>query len=73
MTTATEYQLSPRRTLTAGVACSLKHLRGVWKFVHVSTSTQGAVSLTFVGGPAGHREYRSVRPDRIKAIHRTPQ
>jgi hypothetical protein len=53
-----------------GTVMLIKGERGQFRFHSVSWSQAGEMSLTFIGGPAGHESYRSFRPDRVKKVLR---
>lgn len=51
-----------------GSMCLIKGERGTFRFMYPSWSQEGRLSLTFVGGLAGHQCYRSFYPDKVKKV-----
>lgn len=56
------------RWLTAGTEVSITGERGRFMFMkHVQTPT--AEWIDVVGGPSGHKHWRSFRSERVKRVH----
>lgn len=53
-----------------GTEVSIFNESGRFRFQYASVSSQGLLSLTFVGGPEKHRTTRSFRPERVRVVHR---
>ncbi len=56
------------RNISRGTELSISEERGRFLFIkHVQTPTSEWIDV--VGGPAGHKSYRSFRSDRVKRVH----
>ncbi|AOT25427.1 hypothetical protein KIP29_gp29 [Mycobacterium phage BabyRay] len=58
------------RHLEPGTEVSIQGERGRFRFVKASTTSAGKTVLDFIGGPAGHEQWRSFYPERVKTVHR---
>ncbi|AVJ50816.1 hypothetical protein SEA_GEMMA_72 [Mycobacterium phage Gemma] len=58
------------RKLEPGTEVSIKGERGRFRFVKATTTSQGKTVLDFIGGPAGHEQWRSFYPERVETVHR---
>lgn len=58
------------RHLTPGTEASIRGERGRFRFLRAVRTGAGAEWLDFVGGPTGHAQWRSFRPDRVRTVHR---
>lgn len=56
------------RYLTEGTEVSIFEIRGRFRFIkHVQTPT--AEWIDVIGGPSGHKTFRSFRTDQVKRVH----
>ncbi|QBP31659.1 hypothetical protein SEA_NIKLAS_77 [Mycobacterium Phage Niklas] len=58
------------RTLTPGTEVSIRGERGRFRFRSASLTSSGRITCDFIGGPAGHEQWRSFYPERIRTVHR---
>lgn len=58
------------RRLAPGVEVSIRGERGRFRFKAASVTSGGRVVCDFIGGPAGHEQWRSFYPERIRTVHR---
>ncbi len=58
------------RLLTPGMEVSIRGERGRFRFKAAAVTSGGRVVCDFIGGPAGHEQWRSFYPERIKTVHR---
>jgi hypothetical protein len=56
------------RPIGPGTMMQIKGERGTFKFLYPTWSSEGRLSLTFVGGLAGHLCYRSFYPEKVKKV-----
>ncbi|AKF15255.1 hypothetical protein SEA_SHEDLOCKHOLMES_78 [Mycobacterium phage ShedlockHolmes] len=58
------------RTLEVGTEVSIKGERGRFRFKSAARTSGGRIVCDFIGGPAGHEQWRSFYPERIRTVHR---
>lgn len=58
------------RTLEPGTEVSIAGERGRFRFRSAATTSGGRIVCDFIGGPAGHEQWRSFYPERIRTVHR---
>ncbi|QFG09460.1 hypothetical protein I5H08_gp027 [Mycobacterium phage Yuna] len=58
------------RKLDVGTEVSIRGERGRFRFKGAATTGAGRIVCDFIGGPAGHEQWRSFYPDRIRTVHR---
>lgn len=60
-----------RRTLVPGeTEVKVRGESGIFRYVGLSTSQAGNVSLAFYGGAKGRETIRNFRPERVRTVHR---
>ncbi|ARQ95516.1 hypothetical protein I5G81_gp77 [Mycobacterium phage Shandong1] len=58
------------RTLEPGTEVSIRGERGRFRFKSAARTSGGRIVCDFIGGPAGHEQWRSFYPEKIKTVHR---
>ncbi|ASR85673.1 hypothetical protein SEA_AMGINE_73 [Mycobacterium phage Amgine] len=58
------------RRLEPGTEVSIIRERGRFRFKSAATTRDGRIVCDFIGGPAGHEQWRSFYPERIRTVHR---
>ncbi|ASR84821.1 hypothetical protein SEA_HURRICANE_76 [Mycobacterium phage Hurricane] len=58
------------RMLEPGTEVSIKGERGRFRFKSAALTSGGRIVCDFIGGPAGHEQWRSFYPERIRTVHR---
>ncbi|QIG61589.1 hypothetical protein SEA_XIMENITA_81 [Mycobacterium phage Ximenita] len=58
------------RVLEPGTEVSIRGERGRFRFKAAARTSGGRIVCDFIGGPAGHEQWRSFYPERIKTVHR---
>lgn len=68
-TISTEYRHNGR-VLTPGTEVSVRGMRGRYRFVKHVARPNGIEWVDLWGGPGKEESFRSVRPERIRTVHR---
>uniref|UniRef100_A0AAU8GP10 DUF7246 domain-containing protein n=1 Tax=Mycobacterium phage Pharb TaxID=3136626 RepID=A0AAU8GP10_9VIRU len=58
------------RVLLPGTEVSIRGERGRFRFKSAARTSGGRIVCDFIGGPAGHEQWRSFYPERIRTVHR---
>lgn len=56
--------------VTVGDVIRVRGESGVFRFVNHTTTEKGATWVTAIGGTKHHKEFRSFRPERVRALGR---
>lgn len=57
------------RWLEPGAEVSISGERGRFRYIKLSTTSDGRVVLDFIGGRSNHEVLRSFYPDRVRTVH----